>query len=282
MLSQTILRPRTLASTTRFLAWIGVALLVFFAVAGAAARPASAASVSPTAHSGNVTEKDNGCPDGDIVIVVDGSKASGSAGGVTIDVTYNDDNSLDFSATGGLVDIAYVKGGDNYNEYDYNPAVASDTNLVSPLNGGNQVPTVSHSVYCVQQTTTTTTTTSKTSTSSTSTCGCTTTSTTSTSTSETSSVSETTETTATTESSDVSDTTSTQQTETTSVGTSTSDTGGVGGETGRPEVTPPSTSTLPGSSGSSDGWRIILLGLAAVAVLSLILLPGEGRKSKQR
>ena len=282
MMSQTILRPRTMASTTRFLAWIGVALLVFFAVAGAAARPASAASVTPIAHSGNVTDKDNGCPDGDIVIVVDGNKTTGSAGGVTITVTYHDNNSLDFSATGGVVDVAYVKGGDNFNEYDYNPAVASDTNLVSPLNGGNQVPAVSHSVYCVGQNTTTTTTTTKTSTSSTSTCECTTTSTSTSTSTESSSVSESSQSTATTESSDVSETTSSQQTETTSVGTSTSDTGGVGGETGRPEVTPPSTSTLPGSSGSSDGWRIILLGLAAIAVLSLILLPGEGRKTKQR
>lgn len=129
-------------------------------------------------------------------------------------------------------------------------------------------------------------------------CGCThtsstTTSTESTATTETSSVSETTETTATTstqstettkttETSDVSDTTSTQQTETTSSGTNTTDTGGVGGETGTPDVTPPSTSTLPGSSGSSDGWRVILLVLAGIAVMSLILLPGDRKKSKQR
>ena len=259
---------------------------VFFAVAGAAARPASAASVSPIAHSGNVTEKDNGCPAGDIVIDVDGSKTSGSAGGVTITVTYHDDNSLDFSATGGLVDVAYVKGGPNYNEYDYNPAVASDTNLVSPLNGGDQVPAVSHSVYCVEQNQTTTTSTSsldQSTTSSTSTTSSETSSvsetTESTVTSESSSVSESTQTTATTETSDVSDTTSTQQTTTTTDGNSTTESGGVGGETGTPDVTPPSTSTLPGSSGSSDGWRVILLALAGVAVLSLVLLPGEGRRA---
>jgi hypothetical protein len=285
MISQTIVRPRTLV-TTRFLAWIGVALLVFFAVAGAAARPASAASVSPIAHSGNVTEKDNGCAAGDNVIVVDGSKTSGSAGGVTITVTYHDNNSLDFSATGGLVDVAYVKGGPNYNEYDYNPAVASDTNLVSPLNGGDQVPAVSHSVYCVEKNETTTSTSSSTSSSSTSTTSSETSSvsetTESTVTSESSSVSESTQTTATTETSDVSDTTSTQQTTTTTDGSSTTESGGVGGVTGTPEVTPPSTSTLPGSSGSSDGWRIILLVLAGIAVLSLVLMPGVRKKSKQR
>lgn len=99
---------------------------------------------------------------------------------------------------------------------------------------------------------------------------------------ETSDVSESTQSTQTTETSDVSESTQSTQTETTSSVTSTSDTGGVGGETGTPDVTPPSTSTLPGSSGSSDGWRIILLALAGIAVLSLILLPGDRKKSKQR
>ena len=64
-------------------------------------------------------------------------------------VTYHDDNSIDFAATGGLVAVAFVKGGDNANKYTYSPAVASDTNLVSPLNNGGQVPAVSHTVFCV-------------------------------------------------------------------------------------------------------------------------------------
>jgi hypothetical protein len=115
-------------------------------------------------------------------------------------------------------------------------------------------------------------------------CGCSTstTSTTTTETTETTDVTTSTLSTETTETSDVSETTETKQTETTSEKTSTSDTGGVGGETGTPDVTPPSTSTLPGSSGSSDGWRVILLVLAGIAVLSLILLPGDRKKSKQR
>ncbi len=120
-------------------------------------------------------------------------------------------------------------------------------------------------------------------------CGCSTTQTTSTTdTTETTTTTDTTDvttstlTTETTETSDVSETTETKQTETTTEKTSTSDTGGVGGETGTPDVTPPSTSTLPGSSGSSDGWRVILLVLAGIAVLSLILLPGDRKKSKQR
>jgi cytoskeletal protein RodZ len=125
-------------------------------------------------------------------------------------------------------------------------------------------------------------------------CGCSHTSTTSTSSTqttstETSDVSETTSTQS-TETSEVSETTSTQSTETTETsdvsettstqGTTTTDeTGGVGGETGTPEVTPPSTSSLPGSSGSSDGWRVILLALAGIAVLSLILLPGDRKRT---
>lgn len=128
-------------------------------------------------------------------------------------------------------------------------------------------------------------------------CGCSHTSTTSTSSTqttstETSDVSETTSTqsTQTTDTSDVSETTSTQSTETSDVSetTSTQDTttttdesGGVGGETGTPDVTPPSTSSLPGSSGSSDGWRVILLALAGIAVLSLILLPGDRKRSQR-
>jgi hypothetical protein len=263
MTSRITFNPLTL-TTTRLLAWVVVALFVFLAVAGASARAVRAASVTPIAHEGNVTEKDNGCPSGDTVIVVDGGVASGSGAGVTIHVTYHDNNSLDFSATGGVVDIAYVKGGPNFNEYDYNPAVTSDTNLVSPLNGGNQVPAVSHSVYCVQPNETTTSTTETSSSSS------------STQTTSSSSTSETTET---TETSDVSETTDTTQT-TTSDGTSTTETGGVGGETGRPEVTPPSTSTLTGSSGSSDGWRIVLLVLAGIAALSLILVPSGQKKQR--
>ena len=273
MTSRTTSNALTL-TTTRLLAWVVVALFVFLAVAGAAARTVSAASVAPIAHEGNVTAKDNDCPSGDIVIVVDGGKASGSGGGVTINVTYHADNSLDFSATGGVVDIAYVKGGDNYNEYKYNPAVTSDTNLVSPLNGGNQVPAVSHSVYCVQPNETTTTT-----------------STSSTQTTSSSSTTETSETSETTETSEVSETTSTQSTETTETSevsettsthatTTTDETGGVGGETGTPGATPPSTSTLGGSSGSSDGWRIILLALAGIAVLSLVLVPSGQKKQR--
>jgi len=106
---------------------------------------------------------------------------------------------------------------------------------------------------------------------------------TTTTTSESGSVSDTTSsqdtTTTTSETGSVSDTTSTQNTTTK---TTTSETGAVSGLTGTPGVTPPSTaSATVGSSGKSDGWRLILLALAGIAVLSLILLPSE-RKSRQR
>ena len=70
---------------------------------------------------------------------------------MTVHVTYNDDNTLDFWVSGGTVSVAFVKGGDGYNEYAYPSPVTSDTNLVSPLNGGDKVPAISHSVYCVSE-----------------------------------------------------------------------------------------------------------------------------------
>ena len=78
-------------------------------------------------------------------------RRSGSVAGVTVTVTYHQDNSIDFSATGGTVSKAFVKGGDDYNEYAYSPSVASDTNLISPPVGGEDqnIPAVSHTVFCV-------------------------------------------------------------------------------------------------------------------------------------
>ena len=46
-------------------------------------------------------------------IKIDGGAASDPHGGVTVNVTYHDDNSIDFAATGGLVSVAFVKGGDS-------------------------------------------------------------------------------------------------------------------------------------------------------------------------
>jgi hypothetical protein len=127
------------------------AIVLTFGVSAAAL----AASVTPVATTGNFVATD--CPAGTIGIMITPPDTSGSAGGVTVTVTYNaDKTSLDFTATGGLVWWAIVKGGDTYNTYTYPSGVTSDTDLVAPLNNGNQQPAISHSVFCVKATTTTT------------------------------------------------------------------------------------------------------------------------------
>ena len=131
----------------------------FSAIAGAVALTigavgaTSAASVTPTFHEGNITASGTyaaDCPDGSEALEIAGGALSGTLGGVTVNVTYHADNSIDFSATGGTVAVAFVKGGEAYNEYAYSPSVTSDTNLVSPENGGLNVPVVSHTVFCVE------------------------------------------------------------------------------------------------------------------------------------
>ena len=117
----------------------GAALLMLTGVSAM-----SAASVTPTLHVGNATEAD--CPAGTTGIKINGGDTSGSAAGVTVTVTYHANDSIDFAATGGLVAVAFVKGGNDANKYTYSPAVASDTNLISPDNNGGQTPTVSHTV----------------------------------------------------------------------------------------------------------------------------------------
>jgi hypothetical protein len=127
------------------------AIVLTFGVAGAA----MAASVTPVATTGNFQATD--CPAGTIGITITPPDTSGTAGGVTVTVTYNaDKTSLDFTATGGKVWWAIVKGGDAYNTYTYPAGVTSDTDLVAPLNNGNQQPAISHSVFCVKAGTTTT------------------------------------------------------------------------------------------------------------------------------
>jgi hypothetical protein len=114
----------------------------------------SAASVTPTLHTGNIEDEGTykaECPTGFAPISVPGGGASATLGAVTINVTYNAaKTSLDFSAVGGTVAIAYVKGGPDYYEYNYGAGVTSDTNLVAPPNGGDNTPVISHSVYCVK------------------------------------------------------------------------------------------------------------------------------------
>ena len=119
-----------------------------------AAGAVSAASVVPTSHEGNITasgEHAARCPDGSAAIDVGGGVAYGYYGSMNVHVIYHDDDSIDFHTEGGTVSVAFVKGGDGYNKYAYSPAVTADDNLVSPLNGGQNVPEVSHTVWCVTE-----------------------------------------------------------------------------------------------------------------------------------
>ena len=57
-----------------------------------------------------------------------------------------------FTAEGGLVTVAYVKGGNGYNEYDYSGktdgGVDSDGNMFAPDNGSGGPAGLSHLVFC--------------------------------------------------------------------------------------------------------------------------------------
>ena len=232
-------------------------------------------SVTPTPHEGNITE----CAAGYVTIFVNGNSGTGddsvSAGGVTVNVHFDADNTLDWTATGGTISIVYVKGGNGYNEYDYNPAVTSDTGLSAPVVGGDNVPDISHAVFCANPNQTTTTSSESSSTSSESSESSTT--------STTSSVASTTTTVASTTSSVASTTSSVASTTSSVEGiSSTSSSGEVLGVEGTPNVTLPPTSTLDAatSTGSPDALRIVLLGLA-VLLASILLLQPKGASSRK-
>ncbi len=105
-----------------------------------------AASVSPTIWEGNVQA--GYC---NAMLGLDDFTVSGTADGVTVTIVYDDEaKSLDFSAVGGVVVHAFIKGGPNSNWYDYSPeGVTSDTDLVAPANGSEGPAGLSHAVFCV-------------------------------------------------------------------------------------------------------------------------------------
>lgn len=70
-----------------------------------------------------------------------------NAFGDTITVSSTDNEYFSWSSTIGM-DAVLAKGGDNANAYVYDPEAFSGTNLVSPINDGNQVPTISHIDFC--------------------------------------------------------------------------------------------------------------------------------------
>ena len=160
-------------STTKKLAALFGAGVLGLAMVGsvlAVATGASAQGVTPTTHEGNiklVAEGNNvqadctnsGTKEVPIWEGVETGDSSGEAtspGGVTVTWTYDGTTkALSFTATGGLVDIAYVKGGsEGYNTYDYTGfaggGVAWDSNLFAPNTGANldHPAGLSHAVFC--------------------------------------------------------------------------------------------------------------------------------------
>ena len=142
------------SSALRLAGWLGVVAMLAIAILGPSAAGVAAASVTPVLHAdANVNEDD--CPQGTTGIKITPPDDSGSAAGVTVDVTYDagsDPKALDFTATGGVVMVAFIKGGNDYNEYNYSPAgVTADTDLVAPNNSSGTPAGVSHSVFCVAE-----------------------------------------------------------------------------------------------------------------------------------
>jgi hypothetical protein len=153
-------------STTKKLAALfgaGVLALAFFGTALAAAPGATEQGISPVLHDGaNITAAGNGnndkanCDAADAVEIGDASGDGTSTNGVTVHMTTGagesgeQDNEVDFTVDNGVVTIAYIKGGNGYNEYDYSGigGAAWDADLYSPVNGSGNPAGLSHTVFC--------------------------------------------------------------------------------------------------------------------------------------
>jgi hypothetical protein len=144
---------------SKFWALLGAALLTFtlFGIA-LAATGASTAGVTPTTIDGNITASGDGNNDGadcalaDAIELGDSNDSGTSANGVTVTQTYDaNTKAVSFTATGGVVLIAYIKGSDSYNVYDYGAGIAADSNLFAPDNGSDGPSGLSHTVYCTGQ-----------------------------------------------------------------------------------------------------------------------------------
>jgi hypothetical protein len=133
------------ASLRAMLAATGVAAMLAMGGAGTA----HAATVSPTVHPGNV----NSCSDiepGTYGVTIDAPAGSGSFDHGTLTGTYSvSDDGTTFDWASGTVPVSFVvvKGGTDANVYRYRASMR-DSGLVSPLNGGRQVPTISHVLVC--------------------------------------------------------------------------------------------------------------------------------------
>jgi hypothetical protein len=123
---------------------------------------ASDQGVTPTLHAdANITIDGNGNSDAaecDAADAIETGNTSGSDttdNGVTVTWTYDDaTKAFSFTASGGLVTIAYIKGGNDYNEYNYVDAlghgVDSDGNMFAPDNASGGPAGLSHAVFCTE------------------------------------------------------------------------------------------------------------------------------------
>ncbi|HYK94671.1 MAG TPA: hypothetical protein VE011_02235 [Candidatus Dormibacteraeota bacterium] len=152
-------------STTQKLGALFGAVVLLFAVIGIAAAAAPGVTeqgVSPILHDGaNITAAGDGnndkanCNAADAVEIGDTSGDSTSTNGVTVHMTTGNGesgeqgNEVDFTVDNGVVTIAYIKGGNGYNEYDYGVSGAAwDADLYSPVNGSGNPAGLSHAVFC--------------------------------------------------------------------------------------------------------------------------------------
>jgi hypothetical protein len=159
-------------NTTKKLAALFGAVVLLFAVFGIAAASAPGATeqgITPVLHDdanihvpgdtsgGNEKNQDFAdCAAADAVIISDASGSATSTNGVTVNLTTGvgetgeQDNEVDFTVDNGVVTIAYIKGGNGYNTYDYTGlgGVAWDKDLCSPVNGSKNPAGLSHAVFC--------------------------------------------------------------------------------------------------------------------------------------
>ena len=146
--------PRKLA------ALVGAGALVL-AVSGTAVAHlgASTQGITPTLGAstnigfGQGANTDNpACVEADGVVTGNTGGTGTSDNGVTVTWTYDsEEKEVAFTATGGLVTYAYIKGGSGYNIYDYTGlgGVASDGHLHAPdTNDDGNVQGLSHALFC--------------------------------------------------------------------------------------------------------------------------------------
>jgi hypothetical protein len=137
-----------------------VASALGFALFGTAlaVTGASDQGVVPTEIAGNITLAGEGGSDGADCAAADGLETGNSGGsdttesGVTVTWTYDSTTKeFGFTATGGVVTIAYIKGSNSYNEYDYRAfaagGVTSDGGMFAPDNESGPAG-LSHAVFC--------------------------------------------------------------------------------------------------------------------------------------